>query len=61
MSELGQQRVTIHILLNISRIKDNQIMKFGQLIENIPREISFLKNYAENEEEKLVLDCIFVF
>ena len=36
-------------------------MKFGQLIENIPREISFLKNYAENEEEKLVLDCIFVF
>ena len=36
-------------------------MKFGQLIENIPREISFLKNYAENEEEKLVLDYFFVF
>ena len=29
----GKQRITIHILLNISQIKGNQTMKFGQLIE----------------------------
>ena len=28
-----EQTVTIHILPNISRSKDNQTMKFGQLIE----------------------------
>ena len=30
-----QQIATIHILPNISRIKDNQTMKFGQLIEPV--------------------------
>ena len=33
MSQSGRQRITLHILRNISRIKGNQIMKFGQLIE----------------------------
>ena len=32
-SEPGQQTVTLHILLNISQIKGNQTMKFGQVIE----------------------------
>ena len=32
-SQPGYQRITTHILLNISRIKCNQTMKFGQLIE----------------------------
>ena len=32
-SKLGSQTITIHILRNISRIKGNQTMKFGQLIE----------------------------
>ena len=32
-SQPGYQRITTHILLNISRIKGNQAMKFGQLIE----------------------------
>ena len=36
-SQPGYQRITTHILLNISRIKDNQTMKFGQLIEHLPR------------------------
>ena len=27
-----KQTIAIHILLNISRSKDNQIIKFGQLI-----------------------------
>ena len=29
----GQEIITIHILPNISKSKDNQIMKFGQLVE----------------------------
>ena len=32
-SQPGQQTITIHILPNISRIKGNQTMKVGQLIE----------------------------
>ena len=32
-SQPGEKRIIIHILLNISRTKDNQSMKFGQLIE----------------------------
>ena len=32
-SQPGQQTITIHILHNISRSKDNQVMKLGQVIE----------------------------
>ena len=32
-SQPSQQTVVIHILSNISRCKDNQTVKFGQLIE----------------------------
>ena len=32
-SQLGLQTFAIHILQNISKSKDNRIMKFGQLIE----------------------------
>ena len=32
-SRSGQQTIAIHILPNISRSKDNQIIKLGQLIE----------------------------
>ena len=32
-SQPGQQTIVIHILPNILRIKDNQTMKYGQLIE----------------------------
>ena len=38
----GKQIITIHILLNISRSKVNQMMKFGQLIE-YPVRNSFLQ------------------
>ena len=31
----GKQAIAIHILPNISRLKDNQTMKFGQLIDNM--------------------------
>ena len=33
-SQAGKQRITTHILLNITRIKGNQTMKFDQLIEH---------------------------
>ena len=38
-SQPGQQTIGIHILPNISRTKDNQIMKFDQLIEYNMRNI----------------------
>ena len=33
-SQRVYQKITTHILLNIPRIKDNQRMKFDQLIEH---------------------------
>ena len=33
-SQPGQQTIAIHILLNISRNKGNQAMKFDQLIQH---------------------------
>ena len=41
-SQPGLQTIALHILLNISS-KDNQVMKFGQLIEYNMRNI-FEKN-----------------
>ena len=57
-SQPGYQRITIHKLPNISGIKGNQTMKFGKLIEYPKRNILF-KNYAENEEGKVVPDSPF--
>ena len=42
MSLLGHQTTVIHILTNISRSKEDQAMKFSQLIEYNMRNI-FLK------------------
>ena len=55
-SQTGEQVISIHILLNISRGKVNQSMKFGQLIEYNMRNIFFKKNYTQNMVEKLVSD-----
>ena len=41
----------IHILLNISRSKDNQTMKFGQLIECNMRNIFLEKSYIKYSGE----------
>ena len=38
-SSTGKQMTAVHILLNISRRKDNQAMKLGQLIEYNMRNI----------------------
>ena len=43
-SQPGSQTITIHVLLNISRIKGNQIMKSGQLIEYNKRNIFLQKS-----------------
>ena len=39
MSQPGQKTIVIHILLNILRSKDNQTIKFSQLIEYNMRNI----------------------
>ena len=52
--------MAIHIFVNISRIKDNEILKFGQLIEYNKRNI-FKKNHAENKAKRLVSDLILFF
>ena len=48
----GKQIITIHILPNISRNKENQTMKFGNLEYNM-RSI-FLEKMWQNVMKKLV-------
>ena len=43
-SHPGKQKITIHILPNISRCKGNPIMKFSQLIEYNMRNIFLEKS-----------------
>ena len=59
-SQCGQQMITIHILPNISRNKDNQAMKFGQFIE-YNKKIFFFKNHTENKSGILVPDLFLFF
>ena len=51
-SQPGKQTIAIHILPNISRSKDNQTMKSGQLIE-WKKKTFLLKNHTQNMAEKL--------
>ena len=44
----------IHILYNISRSKDNQTIKFGQLLEYNMRNISVEKSYTTCVGETIV-------
>ena len=53
MPKLGEETIEIHILSNISKSKDNQAMKFGQLIEYRVGIIFLLKNNTQNVLEKL--------
>ena len=49
--------MTIHILPNISRSKDNQALRFGQLVEyNM-----FFKNHAEKGAVTLISDLFLFF
>ena len=47
MSQPSYQTVAIHILLNISRSKGNQTMKFGQIIEYNMKNIFVEKSYTK--------------
>ena len=46
-SQPGSQTIAIHILAIISRSKDNQTMKFGQLIKYSMRNIFLEKSYTK--------------
>ena len=46
-SQPGKQTMVIHILPYISREKDNQTVKFGQLIEYNMRKIFLEKSYPK--------------
>ena len=50
-----KQTIAIHILPNISRSKDNQTMKFGQLIEYNMRNIFLAKSYAKCGGETITI------
>ena len=45
-SQSEKQTITIHILPNISKSKDNQTMKFVQLIEYSTKNIFLEKSYT---------------
>ena len=49
-SKSGKQIIIIHILLNISRSKDNQTMRFGQLIQYNIRNIFPKKKFTKSGE-----------
>ena len=46
-SQPGKQIIGIHILSNITRIKDIQTMKFGSFIEYKLRNIFVVKSYVK--------------
>ena len=54
-SQPGSQTIAIYILINISRSKDNQTMKFGQLIEYNMKNV-FLENHTKIVVEELFPD-----
>ena len=60
-SQTGQQIITIYILPNISRSKDNQAMEFGHLIKYSVRNNFFFKNHVEKWVGRLVPDLFLFF
>ena len=58
-SQPGKQTIAIQILPNISRIKDNQTMKFGQLIESNMRNIFLEKSCSKCGGEITYLHTFF--
>ena len=46
-SQPGKQIIAIHILPNISRSKNNQTMKYGQLIDCNMKNIFLEKSFAK--------------
>ena len=52
-SQLGKQTIAIHMLSNFSRSKGHQTRKFGQIIENVMRNIFLVKSYAQYGQETI--------
>ena len=52
-SQSSKQTIAIHILLNISRSKDNQAMKFGQLIKYNMRKVFLEKSHTKCGRETI--------
>ena len=50
-SQPGKQTIVIHVVLNILRNKDNQVMKFGQLKEYNMKSIFLKKSYTKDGGE----------
>ena len=50
-SRTGQQIITIHVLFNIARRKNNKTMKFGQIEEYNTRNIFLEKSYTKCDGE----------
>ena len=46
-SQTGKQIITVHLSFNILRSKDNQTMKFSQLVEYNMRNIFLEKSYTK--------------
>ena len=46
-SQPGKQATAIHVLPNISKSKDDQTMKFGELIEYIMKKFFLEKSYTK--------------
>ena len=46
-SQPVQQRITVHILPNISQSKDKKVIKFGQIIENDKKNVFPQKSCRE--------------
>ena len=59
-SNIGKQIITIYTFPNISRNKDNQEMKLGQLID-FNMDSFFFKSHTKNEAGRLAADIFFVF
>ena len=53
-SQSGKQTIAIHILVNISKSKDNQTMKFGQWIEYDMTKTFFEKSYTKCSGESIL-------
>ena len=52
-SQTGLHTTTLHVLLNISKSKDNQTIKFDQLIECNMRNIFLENSYTKSGGEAI--------
>ena len=59
-SENGTQKVKINVLPDISKSKDNQTMKFGQLKEYSMKNIFFQKS-CRNYVARILVSDLFLF